>query len=255
MKAKQYLSNIGIKEDGLFNLLDLPDEVFAQSYEKIKTSFIQILKTSQFQEQMIMDLKNSPIEDMEKEKEGIALIKQELENDKQLSIEKRNFLYLIFDSVSDAIFDLMTCMRKIVEVKVTRTSEDAILPKYAHPSDAGADIYALEETVIKPHSTIIVKTGLKVAIPQGWEIQLRPRSGLSAKTPLRIANSPATIDSNFRGEIGVIVENTGGVSYTINKGDRIAQMIIAESPMIKWIETSELDETDRNESGFGSSGN
>ena len=136
------------------------------------------------------------------------------------------------------------CSRKI--------TEDAVLPTYAHDTDAGADIYAVEDYKLAPHSTTIVKTGLKIAIPAGYEIQIRPRSGLSLKTNLRIANAPGTIDAEYRGEVGVIVENTGNLTATISKGDKIAQMVVMPVPMIKWEEVDELSQTSRGEGGYGS---
>ena len=130
--------------------------------------------------------------------------------------------------------------------------EDAVIPEYAHVTDAGADIYAIEDMAVKPHTTVLVRTGLKVAIPTGYEIQIRPRSGMSLKTTMRIANTPGTIDAGYRGEVCVIMENTGNLTYNISKGDKVAQMVITPVPMINWIETNELDNADRGEGGFGS---
>jgi dUTP pyrophosphatase len=152
----------------------------------------------------------------------------------------------------DITFDLAQNPRERIGVKIQLINEDAKLPEYAHDSDAGADIFAVEETVIPPHQTAIIKTGIKVAIPAGYEIQIRPRSGLSFKTPLRIANAPGTIDANYRGEVGVIMTNTGNLTQTIAKHDKIAQMVIAPVPMITWETVDSLDETDRGEGGFGS---
>ena len=115
-----------------------------------------------------------------------------------------------------------------------------------------ADIFAAEEIIIKPNETQMVRTGIQVAIPVGYEIQIRPRSGLSFKTGLRIANTPGTIDSDYRGEVGVIMTNIGKTDETIKVGDKIAQMVISPVPMIKWVETDVLSETERGEGGFGS---
>lgn len=130
-------------------------------------------------------------------------------------------------------------------------------PEYAQIGDAGMDIRASEPAIIYPGETKIVKTGLYVAIPKGYEIQVRPRSGMSAKTNIRISNAPGTIDSNYRGEIGVIVDNTGNDEYYINVGDRIAQLVLNKVPTIRWqsVENIEaLGETNRGAGGFGSTG-
>lgn len=145
--------------------------------------------------------------------------------------------------------------REKVKVFVEACHPEAKLPVYANPTDAGADIFMVEDVTWQPSETKIVRTGLKVAIPEGWEIQMRPRSGLSLKFPLRIANSPATIDTGYRNEIGVIVQNTSGKEFSMKKGDRIAQMIIARSPMIEWMKVADITKHggDRG-GGFGSTG-
>ena len=144
-----------------------------------------------------------------------------------------------------------------VEVKVFLCDKDAKLPKYIHGGDAGMDIYANESCVIGPGETKIIKTGIKVAIPGGYEIQIRPRSGMSFKTGIRVANAPGTIDCEYREEIGVILTNQGLEPFGIEKGDRIAQMVLMRVPHIKWVPTTEKEfeelKTDRG-MGFGSSG-
>jgi dUTP pyrophosphatase len=139
-----------------------------------------------------------------------------------------------------------------VEIKVEICRKDSILPKYSNHWDAGMDIYAAEEVIILAGKTALVPTGLKMAIPEGYELQVRPRSGLSLKTPLRLANSPGTIDSGYRDEIGIIItntsnENTRGTKtfdlnnkdnengdYKISKGDRVAQFVLCEVPRVKF---------------------
>lgn len=130
-------------------------------------------------------------------------------------------------------------------------------PEYAQVGDAGMDIRASEPTIIYPGETKIIKTGLFVAIPKGYELQVRPRSGMSAKTNIRVSNAPGTIDSNYRGEIGVILDNIGNDEYYINVGDRIAQLVLNKVPTIRWypVENVEaLGETNRGAGGFGSTG-
>ncbi|MDX9872132.1 MAG: dUTP diphosphatase [Clostridia bacterium] len=141
-----------------------------------------------------------------------------------------------------------------IHLELCRT--DARVPEYARAGDAGMDIYAVEDQIIAPDSTVIVKTGLKAAIPEGYEIQIRPRSGLSLKTSLRLPNSPGTIDAGFRDEIGIILHNTSlNQAYTVKKGDRVAQMVLQRVPRIEWEVTDDVTKIGENRGGgFGSSG-
>lgn len=163
----------------------------------------------------------------------------------------------------------------MVEVFVEVCREDAILPKYSNRGDAGMDVFAAEEVVINPGETAIVPTGLKLAIPEGYEIQVRPRSGLSLKTPIRIPNSPGTIDSGYRDELGIIVNNISDKvssqimeqpytldekgnkfgTYLIRKGDRIAQIVLQVVPKMMLTKVASVKDigTDRG-GGFGSTG-
>lgn len=146
--------------------------------------------------------------------------------------------------------------REKVSVLIEKCDPEAIIPVYARNGDAGMDVFSLNDVKIMPRKTVIVRTGLKVAIPDGYEIQIRPRSGLSLKTPLRVPNSPGTIDAGYRDEVGIIVTNTSlSESYVIKKGDRIAQMVLQRVPMVLWIETDSVTAvgSDRG-GGFGSSG-
>lgn len=146
--------------------------------------------------------------------------------------------------------------RETVRVYLEKCHPEAKTPEYSRPGDAGMDICAIADVLIGPQETALVRTGLKVAIPEGYEIQIRPRSGLSLKTPLRIPNSPGTIDAGYRDEIGVIITNTSlKESYEIKKGDRIAQLVLQKVPRIEWVETDKVTNygLDRG-GGFGSSG-
>lgn len=144
-----------------------------------------------------------------------------------------------------------------IPVKFCKVGPDAILPKYQSIGDAGADIYAYGDYVINPGETKVVSSGVKAIIPGGYRISIVPRSGLSLKTGIRIANAPGTIDSTYRNAIGVIVNNTGNEPYEIKSGDRIAQMILEKTPKIVFEEVTEEEfdkyKTNRGQ-GFGSSG-
>ncbi len=140
-------------------------------------------------------------------------------------------------------------------VKIKRVSGQAQIPKYAHGpnEDAGLDLCAIEEAVLEPGIAKAVATGLSIELPPGFEAQVRPRSGLSLKHSISVANSPGTIDPAYRGEIKVILINLGREPYTVHAGDRIAQMVIAKYEAIEW-EEAELSDTVRGAGGFGSSG-
>lgn len=130
------------------------------------------------------------------------------------------------------------------------------LPKYQTELSAGMDLYAnIDEPItLKPLERTLVKTGLFISLPKGYEAQVRPRSGLAFKNGITVLNTPGTIDADYRGEIGVILVNLSSQDFTINDGDRIAQMVIAKHDKAIWEEVENLDETNRGEGGFGSSG-
>lgn len=132
------------------------------------------------------------------------------------------------------------------------------LPTYATPGAAGADLRAnfpdRKELVLEPSQRVLIPTGLRLAIPQGYEVQIRPRSGLALKHGITLPNSPGTIDSDYRGPLGVIVQNGGIEGFVITHGMRIAQMVVAPVTQAKFSFQDQLDETDRGAGGFGSTG-
>ena len=139
---------------------------------------------------------------------------------------------------------------RTVNVKVEKLVEHAILPTYAHFGDAGADLYASEAVQIAPNETKIIPTGLKVEIPDGYEMQVRPRSGMSVKTNTKVVFG--TVDSGYRGEVGIMLTNYGQEPYNVNAGDKIAQAIIAPTYHGNFLIVDSLSETERGEGGFGS---
>jgi dUTP pyrophosphatase len=130
------------------------------------------------------------------------------------------------------------------------------LPNYETKASAGMDLRAnlTDSIILKPLERAIVKTGLFIELPIGYEAQVRPRSGLAAKNGITVLNSPGTIDADYRGEIGVILVNLSDQPFVIENGERIAQLIIAKHERAEWIEVQELTETSRGEGGFGSTG-
>ena len=139
-------------------------------------------------------------------------------------------------------------------VKVKKLHEDAILPKIAKLGDAGADLYAIEDVTIDPKQTIVVKTGIAIELPIGTEAQIRPTSGNALKTGTILPNSPGTIDEGYRGEVGVIMTNLKDEPVTILKSKKIAQMCVREVPKVSFIEVNELSDSERGDSGYGSTG-
>ena len=141
-----------------------------------------------------------------------------------------------------------------MKVKILKTDKDLPTPKYAHEGDAGMDLYSAEELVLRPGEHKLVQTGIRIAVPAGYEMQVRPRSGLAAKHGISVVNAPGTIDSQYRGPVGVILINHGKNDFEIKKGDRIAQIVLNKFETIDFHEVEELDDTQRGEGGFGSTG-
>jgi dUTP pyrophosphatase len=133
-------------------------------------------------------------------------------------------------------------------------NDDLPLPAYATSGAAGMDVVAAEDAMIAPGARHAVATGLALAIPPGFEVQVRPRSGLALKHGISVANAPGTIDSDYRGELKVILINLGAEPFGVRRGDRIAQLVLAPVVQAAWVEVSELGETARGSGGFGSTG-
>lgn len=142
-----------------------------------------------------------------------------------------------------------------MKIRVKRLVPDALLPEYAHgpDEDAGMDLRAVAAVVLAPRVPQTVPTGIAIELPPGFEAQVRPRSGLALKHAISMPNSPATIDPGYRGEIRVILINLGTSDYKIEKGDRIAQLVVARYEPVEW-EEGELNASSRGAGGFGSSG-
>ena len=142
----------------------------------------------------------------------------------------------------------------MVDIKIEKIFPDAILPSYSHPRDAGMDLFSYETYILKPGERRLFKTGLKVEIQEGYEMQIRPRSGLALNHGVTVLNTPGTIDAGYRGEVGVILINHGEEVYSIGKGDKIAQAVISSVERAVLEEVEKLEESSRGEGGFGSTG-
>ena len=192
-----------------------------------------------------------------------------------LSRQKRNFLKQMLGITYNALAEAEGVAKKTILIPLEYCCDGAKMPTYAHLTDSGMDVFALEDITIAPGETKLIPTGLKVAIPAGYELQVRPKSGRCLKTKLRIANTPGTIDAGYRDEIGIIVDNiepfiksaqmdeTGklynvefGSSYTIGAGEKFAQLVLCEVPKAAFyqVESVAAIENDGRAGGFGSSG-
>lgn len=143
-----------------------------------------------------------------------------------------------------------------VKIKQLRESCDIDLPRYMTEHSAGMDLYADidEEIHVPPMKRVMVPTGIAIALPDGFEAQIRPRSGLAVKHGIALVNSPGTIDADYRGEIKVVLINLGDGSFVVKRGERIAQMVVHEVSRVEWNKVDELNETSRGEGGFGHTG-
>ena len=187
------------------------------------------------------------------------------------SESKRDFMKQFFSICYNAIIDSFDVDKRAIQIPIEICNPEAKIPTYAHKGDAGMDVYSTIDVTIAPGETKLIPLGFKVAIPEGYELQVRPRSGFSLRTHLRVANAPGTIDSGYRDEVGIILHNCAptiqdfgdgraetclyGPSYTISKGDRIAQLVLQAVPTALFIKTSDISKIgeDRN-GGWGSTG-
>ena len=139
-------------------------------------------------------------------------------------------------------------------VRVLRTDPAAQLPSYAHPGDAGMDVRSIEDVTLAPGARALVHTGLVLMLPPDAEAQVRPRSGLALKHGVTVLNAPGTIDAGYRGEVGVILINLGAEPFAVEKGMKIAQLVVSPVTQAAVVEVSAVGETDRGAGGFGSTG-
>lgn len=266
----------GVGAQVIFSALMLPEKEFSYISELILNEMEKNLNNIDDKLMLVQGLNASGLkaEDLTAEFDNIVTeIEKTMSG--ELSEQKIDWLKRILAIYTNAINDTQGIAKRIISVPLELCHEKAKAPKYAKAGDAGMDIYAIEDIVINPGETKIVRTGLKCALPLGYEFEVRPRSGLSLKSPLRVANAPGTIDSGYRDEIGVIITNTEpqiksiefdpesgkvisfeyGQSYTITEGMRFAQLVLKEVPTCSFYEVSNVKDigVDR-ASGFGGTG-
>lgn len=217
------------------------------------------------------------LEDLEDFLNGMILALQDsaLHN---LSKTKIDFLTSIIGILHNAFTSSEGISKRIVKIPIEKCDDRAKAPTYANTTDSGMDVYALEDITIAPGETKLIPIGIKVALPRGYELQVRPKSGRSLKSKLRIANTPGTIDAGYRDEIGIIVENIEpvisdisyeyddegnlkitsidfGSSHTIGAGEKFAQLVLAEVPKVSWLQVDSVTGIGEDRGGgFGSTG-
>lgn len=143
----------------------------------------------------------------------------------------------------------------VVEVRVQRLDPDLPLPSYAHPGDAGADLYSAQDVLLEPASRVIVRTGIAIELPMGFVGLVHPRSGLAAKQGVTVLNAPGTVDAGYRGEVMVILVNHGSAAVKISRGDRIAQLVVQRVERAHFHAVENLPDSVRGTGGHGSTGN
>ena len=220
----------------------LTDEVMAEVMKSVNEQF-----TSTMTEQSI----NQIIQNFEDQ----GLTKEMIYGEYEFSGNKK----VLIDTISNKMFDIFeqTIERyHSYSIKLPMTvDEGAKVPSYAHETDAAADLYAMEDQIIAAHTYgNKISTGVKIQLPEGWLAMILPRSSMGTKTPLRLSNSVGLIDSGYRGELGVLYDNTSDLDYKISAGDRIAQLLVMPSHRFQAEVVDSLEDSDRGETGFGDSG-
>lgn len=258
-------------------LLTLKDETFEILRPVLQDSMVEIFDEPQAQMQLIQGFAQSGISIDDLINHSDEVFDSLFNNSEvQLSESKKDFFKFLMTAIVNSISASTINPAHVVEIPIEICREDAKLPAYATNGSAAMDIYSPAEYTIEPGQTIIIPTGIKVAIPHGYALLIHPRSGLSSRTKMRIPNSLGLIDEDYHEEIGIIVENTDqkvkdtdmydgnnyfelvkeyGASITIGKGERIAQMRLVEVPRIRWKQVNSLGNFEEDHgTGFGSSG-
>lgn len=268
------------KEDTLEaigGLLNLPEDKFALLAPGVLDSYLRSLNNANTRLLLAqaINANGATVEDMV---QNFAQLGQKIDTLESFSAQKKDFLKQLVNGLGNCISETQGVAKKYIQIPYEKCREGARMPEYAHIDDSGMDLYALEDYTIHPGETKLIPTGLKFAIPNGYELQIRPKSGRCLKTKLRVANTPATIDAGFRGEVCVIVENVEapiqdityefdndghpvitsilhGEDHYIHKGEKFAQLVLAEVPKANfYLVDKVMEDTERANGGFGSTG-
>ena len=230
------------------DLIKTPDSVFNLMYPSIRQELVNVVHDPQT-ETMIKAAQLTP--EYQEIANEIPKIIADLRSLTDANPNKVELLTMILDIFSGEFSDAE------VFVEFLHKDEKSKLPAYAHLTDAGADIFVNNELIVAPGEFgVIVPTGMKMAIPVGWQLSVRPRSGLSHKTLIRVSNAPGTIDAGYRDEVGIIIDNFDDAPFGIEKGDRLAQLVLERVYKAKFTEISSVANIGEDRGGgYGSSGN
>lgn len=283
LQLNQFIKELDLENNETFQqfsvMLNLPDEQFEPLKPVVLDSLERSFNTPEVRLNFARALNSMELnlEDLEDFLNGmiIALQDSALHN---LSKTKIDFLTSIIGILHNAFTASEGISKRIIKVPIEKCDDRAKAPTYANTTDSGMDVYALEDITIAPGETKLIPIGIKVALPRGYELQVRPKSGRSLKSKLRIANTPGTIDAGYRDEIGIIVENIEpvisdisyeyddegnlkitsidfGSSHTIGAGEKFAQLVLAEVPKASWLQVDSVAEIGEDRGGgFGSTG-
>lgn len=263
--------------DALTSLFNMDDEKFALISPGILQSFQQSVNNPNDKLGLVQALNanGATAEDLVT---SFNTISDAIDSIEEISQIKRDFLKSLLAALTNAVNETEGIAKRFVQIPVELCHPDAKIPQYANTSDSGMDVYALDDYTIAPGETKLIPTGIKLALPPGYEIQVRPKSGRALKTKLRIANTPGTVDAGYRDEIKVIVENIEspikdieydfddngtpiiksilhGAAYTIGKGEKFCQLVLMEVPKAALYRVEQVGEIGENRGGgFGSTG-
>lgn len=263
--------------DALTSLFNMDDEKFALISPGILQSFQQSVNNPNDKLGLVQALNanGATAEDLVA---SFNTISDAIDSIEEISQIKRDFLKSLLAALTNAVNETEGIAKRFVQIPVELCHPDAKIPQYANTSDSGMDVYALDDYTIAPGETKLIPTGIKFALPPGYEIQVRPKSGRALKTKLRIANTPGTVDAGYRDEIKVIVENIEppikdieydfddngtpiiksilhGAAHTIGKGEKFCQLVLMEVPKAALYRAEQVGEIGENRGGgFGSTG-
>ena len=283
LQLNQFIKELDLENNEMFQqfsvMLNLPDEQFEPLKPVVLDSLERSFNTPEVRLNFARALNSMELnlEDLEDFLNGMIMALQDstLHN---LSKTKIDFLTSIIGILHNAFTSSEGISKRIVKIPIEKCDDRAKAPTYANTTDSGMDVYALEDITIAPGETKLIPIGIKVALPRGYELQVRPKSGRSLKSKLRIANTPGTIDAGYRDEIGIIVENIEpvisdisyeyddegnlkitsidfGSSHTIGAGEKFAQLVLAEVPKVSWLQVDSVTGIGEDRGGgFGSTG-